>query len=242
MMNEEEKESTENLENAAEPSSMDEVENVNPDDLKNVSTFRKLVVEPEKRDMDNQIVGMKDLFTSILAENKREYNAQVSDMKDLFIGILEENRKAFQMQLQDLYDKIPTMISSSVQNNQQEEHLYLTKYDEYSDESQVERLSRINAVKEIILGNNIDEINDKLQLLSTKLTDIETENQQKIVNMTEETTNRLKQMEENISQRLNDLAREIGETLQTQDGKFTKAEDAYQVMATLSQQVAPPKR
>ena len=40
MMNEEEKESTENLENAAEPSSMDEVENVNPDDLKNVSSTR----------------------------------------------------------------------------------------------------------------------------------------------------------------------------------------------------------
>lgn len=241
-MNEEEKESTENLENAAEPTSMDEVENVNPDDLKNVSTFRKLVVEPEKKDMENQIVGMKDLFTSMLAENRREYNAQVSDMKDLFIGILEENRKAFQLQLQDLYEKIPAMVSSSVQSNQQEQHLYLTQYDEYKDESQVERLSRINAVKEIILGSNIDEINDKLLALSTKLGDLETENHQKISNMTQETTNRLKQMEENISQKLNDLAREIGETLQSQDGKFTQKEDAYQIMTALSQQVAPQKK
>ena len=89
-----------------------------------VNTFRELIVGPDKREIEGQLQGMKELFATMLVENKKDYDNQVNDMRSLFVNVLEENRRVFQMQLQDLYKNLPSLINNSLREQQEDGFIF----------------------------------------------------------------------------------------------------------------------
>lgn len=133
-----------------------------PSEVSKVDRVRDLIVGPEKKAIENQLMGMKELFSQMLVENKKDYDRQVGDMKGLFVTILEENRKAFRDQLDDLSEALPKMLERKVSENQREGMIFLANPEDETEDGQqekkVDKYNRIDAVKQIVLGGNMEDL------------------------------------------------------------------------------------
>lgn len=138
------------------------------EEISKVELVRELIVGRDRKEIDAQIIGMKDLFASMLVENKKEYDKQVNDMKHLFVNILEENRNVFKQQLDDIQRAIPQMINKTVSKQQQEDFILVANESERKEQI---RMSKIDAVKEIILGMDMQEMDEKARKVTQQLND-----------------------------------------------------------------------
>jgi hypothetical protein len=153
-----------------------------------VNTFRELIVGPDKREIEGQLQGMKELFATMLVENKKDYDNQVNDMRSLFVNVLEENRRVFQMQLQDLYKNLPSLINNSLREQQEDGFILLADQPEQqvTDKNGVDRYSRLDAVKEIIVGGNMRDLKQNLASAQKELLQNYEEDKKKILEMAQE--------------------------------------------------------
>jgi hypothetical protein len=145
---------------------MEEINDPNQEEVSKVELVRELIVGRDRKEIDAQIAGMKELFTSMLVENKREYDKQVSDMKQLFVNILEENRHTFKQQLQEIQQALPQMIQKTVNKQSQEDFILVANESERKEQI---RMSKIDAVKEIILGMDMEQMNQKASKVNEQL-------------------------------------------------------------------------
>lgn len=145
---------------------MEEINDPNQEEVSKVELVRELIVGRDRKEIDAQITGMKDLFTSMLVENKREYDKQVGDMKQLFVNILEENRNTFKQQLQEIQQALPQMIQRTVNNQSKEDFILVANESERKEQI---RMSKIDAVKEIILGIDMEQMNSQANKVNQQL-------------------------------------------------------------------------
>lgn len=183
-----------------------------------VERVRELIVGPEKRAIENQLAGMKELFSQMLVENKRDYDRQVTDMKDLFVTILDENRRAFRDQLNDLAQSLPKLMEKKAAQNRVEEMVILAE-DHEKEERRVEKVQRIEAVKQLVLGFNIEELEDRLKELNNTLEDRHQHQQRALM----ETANQLEKQLANTSKALSEAIANMMDNLQT---KLSKKDDS----------------
>jgi hypothetical protein len=145
---------------------MSEINDPTQEEISKVELVRELIVGRDRKEIDAQISGMKELFTSMLVENKREYDRQVTDMKQLFVNILEENRATFKQQLQEMQQSLPQMIQKTVSKQTQEDFILVANESERKEQI---RMSKIDAVKEIILGLDMELMNEKAKKVNQQL-------------------------------------------------------------------------
>jgi hypothetical protein len=145
---------------------MEEINDPNQEEVSKVELVRELIVGRDRKEIDAQISGMKELFTSMLVENKREYDKQVGDMKQLFVNILEENRNTFKQQLQEIQQTLPQMIQKTVSKQSQEDFILVANESERKEQI---RMTKIDAVKEIILGMDMEQMSEKAKKVNQQL-------------------------------------------------------------------------
>ena len=193
---------------------MSEINDPTQEEVSKVELVRELIVGRDRKEIDAQISGMKELFTSMLVENKREYDKQVGDMKQLFVNILEENRATFKEQLQEIQQALPQMIQKTVAKQTQEDFILVANESERKEQI---RMSKIDAVKEIILGFDMELMNEKAKKVNQQLdADYEAHINQ-LHQIGQEVTEELKAALDRLDNVLGRLSDEIARALTTND-------------------------
>lgn len=204
-----------------------------------VNTFRELIVGPDKREIEGQLQGMKELFATMLVENKKDYDNQVNDMRSLFVNVLEENRRVFQMQLQDLYKNLPSLINNSLREQQEDGFILLADQPEHqvTDKNGVDRYSRLDAVKEIIVGGNMRDLKQNLASAQKELLQNYEEDKKKILEMAQEISGMVDEMENRINAQLKALIEEITDNVSKYAQSYANKHAAADKLRNLAQQL-----
>jgi hypothetical protein len=204
-----------------------------------VNTFRELIVGPDKREIEGQLQGMKELFATMLVENKKDYDNQVNDMRSLFVNVLEENRRVFQMQLQDLYKNLPSLINNSLREQQEDGFILLADQPEQqvTDKNGVDRYSRLDAVKEIIVGGNMRDLKQNLASAQKELLQNYEEDKKKILEMAQEISGMVDEMENRINAQLKALIEEITNNVSEYAQSYANKHTAADKLRNLAQQL-----
>jgi len=203
-----------------------------------VNIFRELIVGPDKREIEGQLQGMKELFATMLVENKKDYDNQVNDMRTLFVNVLEENRRVFQMQLQDLYKNLPSLINSSLREQNDEGFIVLADQQvnqPVQSGSGIDRYSRLDAVKEIIVGGNIRDLQQNLADSNKLLAQNFEEDKKKILEMAQEVSGLVDAMEQRLNVKFKELIDQISKNVTEYARTFTKRERAADKLRDLAQ-------
>jgi uncharacterized protein YoxC len=188
------------------------------EEMSKVELVRELIVGRDRKEIDAQMIGMKDLFTSMLVENKKEYDKQVNDMKHLFVNILEENRNVFKEQLDEIQRTIPLMINKTVSNQpppQQQEDFILVANE--SERKEKIRMSKIDAVKEIILGMDMQEMDEKTKKVTQQLNDDYDQHVKNLQTIAQDVSDELKASINRLNDVLQRLGDEIADALSKND-------------------------
>lgn len=200
-----------------------------------IETFRELIVGPEKKEREGQLKGMKELFSAMLVENKKEYDTQVSDMKNLFVDILEENRRVFQVQLQDLYKTLPNLINTNIKEQQEQD--YIVVNENIEAQKQLDTYSRLDAIKQILLGYDIKQISQAVQETQVVLEKQYEEDQTHIMNLANQVSAEIDKMEKRVSETLNVFCEEIAQRLKSNDEKQADREIIADLLRNIATQI-----
>ena len=122
----------------------------------------KEVSETDKQIFENQLKGMIDLFSNLLTQNKKEYDSQMNEIKSLVSGVAEENKTMFNQQLSEIILSIPKLVEKTILSKEEEKRMIL---ESNNDDRTTNKFSRVDALKEIIAGDNLNEIEALLELL-----------------------------------------------------------------------------
>ena len=204
-----------------------------------VNIFRELIVGPDKREIEGQLQGMKELFATMLVENKKDYDNQVNDMRTLFVNVLEENRRVFQMQLQDLYKNLPSLINSSLREQNDEGFIVLA--DQHANQpvqqsgSGIDRYSRLDAVKEIIVGGNMRDLGQNMTETNKLLAKNFEEDKKKILEMAQEVSGLVDAMEQRLNAKFKELIEAISKGVTEYSLAYTKRDNAADKLRDLAQ-------
>ena len=219
----------------------EEVENIQElGSEEKVNTFRELIVGPDKREIEGQLQGMKELFATMLVENKKDYDNQVNDMRTLFVNVLEENRRVFQMQLQDLYKNLPSLINSSLREQQDDGFIVLADQQASlpaADSNGVDRYSRLDAVKEIIVGGNMRDLKLNLASAQKELLQNYEEDKKAILDMAQEISGLVDEMEQGINAKFKALIDEITTNITDYAQSYANKDNAADKLRNLAQQL-----
>ncbi len=192
-----------------------ELEESKAENLEKVELVRELIIGPDKKAIEAQITGMKDLFTSILAENRRDYERQVMEMKNVFVTILDENRNSFRQQLVELQTILPKMVQSSISQGQKEGYVVLA--DESKEREHAQKYTKIEAVKEIILGNSIDQMHERVAAMDLSIERTYLQQGQALAALSHEVAENLDQTVQRLSASLDKLIEALQKALQNHD-------------------------
>lgn len=193
---------------------MEEIKTSSQEEISKVELVRELIVGRDRKEIDAQMTGMKDLFASMLVENKKEYDKQVNDMKHLFVNILEENRNVFKQQLDEIQRAIPQMINKTVSKQQQEEFILVANESERKEQI---RMSKIDAVKEIILGMDMHEMDEKAQKVTQQLNNDYDQHLKNLQAIAQDVSDELKASINRLNDVLQRLSDEIANALSKND-------------------------
>lgn len=206
-----------------------------------VNIFRELIVGPDKREIEGQLQGMKELFATMLVENKKDYDNQVNDMRTLFVNVLEENRRVFQMQLQDLYKNLPSLINSSLREQQEDGFIVLADQQVsppiIDSAGGVDRYSRLDAVKEIIVGGNIRDLKQELAGAQKQLIQHFEDDKKKILDMAQEISGLVDEMEQRLNAGFEELIEQISKNVMDYARSYTNRNVAADKLRDLAQKL-----
>ena len=121
-----------------------------------VEILREILVEPKRKELENQMQGMKDLFIGILQKNREDYDMQLQNMKQMFMDVIQEDKKFLEFQLQSAVAQLPKVISEVVDNKQRQQFVIVGD-PSLSPERQEETgmVPKVEAVRNILFGEDI---------------------------------------------------------------------------------------
>jgi hypothetical protein len=196
-----------------------QLEDNKSDNTEKVELVRELIIGPDKKAIEAQIMGMKELFTSILSENRKEYDRQVSDMKGLFVSILEENRNSFRQQLTELQAILPQVVQNTLLKGQNESYVVLA--DESKEREMATKYTKIEAVKEIILGRSIDQMQERVAEVDLTIEKNYNHQMQALAELSQQVSQELERVSQSLSASLDSLVDSLQLALQNQDNRST---------------------
>ncbi|TAF63071.1 MAG: hypothetical protein EAZ55_14765 [Cytophagales bacterium] len=207
----------------------------NPENSENkINVFRELIMGPEKKEMEAQIKGMRDLFISLLNENKKEYELQINDIKRIFTNVLEENRKDFQLQVQSLQTTLPQILGNSLRQRGSEEHLYLTDLDQKSIQGSY---TRVEAIEEIVVGSDIRTILEQVDLLQKEVNGRMDEGKKQLQQLTNTIGEELKKAEQRIANKLQELTQWSNDKIKQLDKKQSEKIRAAALLKEMAEKI-----
>lgn len=199
--------------------------------------IRQLIVGPERREMEAQLNGMKDLFASIIAQNKQDYANQLNEMKGIFTNILQENRLMFQQQIQELTQTLPSLVKENVAATQDEKFIYLTQQstaDLQRRHEEVNKMTRVDALKEIIGGQDVRTIEEKIAQLKNLQQQYQQQQIQMVQSWIQRIATELQAMQQRSDLYIEQSCVRIGTALQQHD----KSQVQRRLFARMIQEVA----
>lgn len=135
-----------------------------------------------------QIQGMKELFATLIQQNKKEYELQLQQIKSVFVDALTQTQQQYQQQVQDIISSLPHLIDKTLMQAQDKNLIYLGNA---SDEDKIKKMEKIDAVTEIIAG-------EELRNLQKQIIELQDNVQQTF----EQDKEKLKEFQEYAHQRL----------------------------------------
>jgi|JI8StandDraft_2_1071088.scaffolds.fasta_scaffold01710_10 hypothetical protein len=212
-----------------------------PDDFptEEVSSYKEVVVNPDKQELEVKFQGMKDLFTSIISENRKDYEKQLSEVKGLFSSVIEDNRKQMQMQMQDIYKALPRLLSEADKLRKQEEYVTINDEDAFGNSisAKTSKMTKLGAIKEFILGKDSKDLRDKLEGAYNLIDSSINQDQEHLSNVVEEVYARLNKMEKRIAEELEKMTNifrtEMNEVANAQANKA----ETYRILRNTAEQL-----
>lgn len=183
-------------------------------DSSQTEDFRELIIGTDQSAVEDQLKGMRDLFTSVMLETRKDYDNQINEFKSMFISALEDNKRDLQNQIQELKHSIPQIVGTSETKNG-EDYIMLTELEDVPVKEHMEKYSRLEAVKEIILGTNLKDFNAQIKTLTKQLVQNTETSKQEIMQMAEEVSNELAKMDERINKAIETLIDTVGNALKS---------------------------
>jgi ElaB/YqjD/DUF883 family membrane-anchored ribosome-binding protein len=212
-----------------------------PEDFptEDVSSYKEVVINPDKQELEVKFQGMKDLFTSIISENRKDYEKQLSEVKGLFSSVIEENRKQMQMQMQDIYKALPKLLSEADKLRKQEEYVTINDEDAFGNSvtARTSKMTKLGAIKEFILGKDSKDLRDKLEGAYNLIDSSINQDQEHLSNVVEEVYARLNKMEKRIAEELEKMTNLFrSEMNEVANAQANKAE-TYRILRNTAEQL-----
>jgi hypothetical protein len=210
-----------------------------PDDFptEEVSSYKDVVVNPDKQELEVKFQGMKDLFTSIISENRKDYEKQLSEVKGLFSAVIEENRKQMQMQMQDIYKALPKLLVEADKIRKQEEYVTINDEDNFLGGGRASKMTKLGAIKEFILGKDSKDLKEKLESSYELIDSSVSQDQEHLNAVVEEIYARLNRMEKRVVEELekmtNTFKSEMNEVALAQANKA----ETYRILRNTAEQL-----
>jgi hypothetical protein len=210
-----------------------------PDDFptEEVSSYKDVVVNPDKQELEVKFQGMKDLFTSIISENRKDYEKQLSEVKRLFSAVIEENRKQMQMQMQDIYKALPKLLVEADKIRKQEEYVTINDEDNFLGGGRASKMTKLGAIKEFILGKDSKDLKEKLESSYELIDSSVSQDQEHLNAVVEEIYARLNRMEKRVVEELekmtNTFKSEMNEVALAQANKA----ETYRILRNTAEQL-----
>jgi hypothetical protein len=210
-----------------------------PDDFptEEVSSYKDVVVNPDKQELEVKFQGMKDLFTSIISENRKDYEKQLSEVKRLFSAVIEESRKQMQMQMQDIYKALPRLLVEADKIRKQEEYVTINDEDNFLGGGRASKMTKLGAIKEFILGKDSKDLKEKLESSYELIDSSVSQDQEHLNAVVEEIYARLNRMEKRVVEELekmtNTFKSEMNEVALAQANKA----ETYRILRNTAEQL-----
>jgi len=211
-----------------------------PDDFptEDVSSYKEVVINPDKQELEVKFQGMKDLFTSIISENRKDYEKQLSEVKGLFSSVIEDNRKQMQVQMQDIYKALPRLLTEAEKLRKQEEYVTINDEDNFlGNANRTSKMTKLGAIKEFILGKDSKDLRDKLEGAYNLIDSSINQDQEHLSSVVEEVYARLNKMEKKLAEELEKMTNmfrtEMTEVATTQANKS----ETYRILRNTAEQL-----
>ncbi len=196
------------------------------------------VVSAERKDLDSILTGMREIFTALINQNKRDYDSQLADLKAIFTSILSETRRTFQEQIQTFYAQLPKLAKNieplNVSGKEQ-----LPPIPVQRKLSEVEELNRIESIKEMILGEEIDSLKITLRVLRTEVDSFLSEGEKEIQTLFQEFTEAFRIIEENMVDATNLLVERIQSEIEKWENRQIPRSLVSQIFTHTATQISP---
>lgn len=202
-------------------------ENLQPEE---VPSYKEAVVNPDKQESESRLGGMKDLFTSILSENRKDYEKQVGEMKNMFTAILEENRKQFQIQLQDMYKALPQIINEADKLRQKEEYIFLNNEQAYEMGQRGGRFTKMNAVKELIVGRDERLLHERVEKMLKEVEEIAQQDKAHVAAAAKDIYERMQRMEQKVMAAIQQMEQELKKASEAENHHLAHKKDAERML------------
>lgn len=161
-----------------------------------------------------QIQGMKELFATLIQQNKKEYEAQLQQIKTLFIDALTQTQQQYQQQVQEIIHSLPHLIDKTLIQAQDKNLIYLGNA---SEEDKVKKMEKIDAVAEIIGGEDIRNLQKQIIALQETVQQTLQSDNELLKEFQEHSQKLLSQTLQNILNQIEATYQRIQEQLYTQD-------------------------
>jgi hypothetical protein len=142
-----------------------------------------------------QIQGMKELFATLIQQNKKEYENQLQQIKSVFVDALAQTQQQYQQQVQQIIDSLPHLIDKTLIQAQDKNLIYLGNA---SEEDKVKKMEKIDAVAEIIGGEDMRLLQQQITALQDNIQQIFQSDKERLKEFQEYTQKLLAQVLQNI--------------------------------------------
>ncbi|MCS6796136.1 MAG: hypothetical protein RMJ97_03720 [Raineya sp.] len=202
-----------------------------------VNSYKEVVINPDRQELEVKFQGMKDLFTSIISENRKDYEKQLAEVKALFSTVIEENRRQMQLQMQDIYKALPRLLAEAEKLRRQEEYITINDEDIVTGATKASKMTKLGAIKEFIIGKDAKELRNKVEKLYDEIEEATSNDQNHLNAVVEEIYARLNKMEKRITDEIekaqNEFRAEMNEVAFLQANKV----ETYRILRHTSEQL-----
>ena len=186
----------------------------------------------DKKEIE-QVAGMRELFLGLISQNKREYDTQLTDMKIVFSSLLKETQNAFQDQVQMLSVNLSKISAHQLQLHKPEP----LDPKIARSQSEFDEFSRVNALKEVLLGENLHHINAEIVNLRTELDAYYKESQEAIEQFSQEFEIGIKLLEQNMLEDVQQLIDKIQQALNEWNARAAQRQFVSQLFTHIADQL-----
>lgn len=202
-----------------------------------VSSYKEVVINPDRQELEAKFQGMKDLFTSIISENRKDYEKQLAEVKALFSTVIEENRRQMQLQIQDIYKALPRLLAEAEKLRRQEEYITVSDEDAITGTTRASKMTKLGAIKEFIIGKDAKELRGKVEKLYKEIDEAISRDQEHLNAVVEEIYARLNKMEKRINDELEKVQSEFKTEMNEVASLQANKAETYRILRNTAEQL-----